>query len=49
MEENIQDPELLANKLLEEEEEFHHLNNPAESIKPIIKKYILAYPTMQIK
>src|SRR5471030_1596132 len=40
MEENIQDPELLANKLLEEEEEFHHLNNPAEAIKPIIKKYL---------
>src|ERR1700744_5449167 len=40
MEENILDPELLANKLLEEEEEFHHLNNPAEAIKPIIKKYL---------
>ncbi len=40
MEENIQDPELLANRLLEEEEELHHLNNPAESIKPIIKKYL---------
>src|SRR4051812_22145540 len=40
MEENIQDPELLANRLLEEEEEFHHLNNPAEAIKPIIKKYL---------
>ena len=40
MEENIQDPELLANRLLEEEEEFHHLNNPADGIKPIIKKYL---------
>jgi len=40
MEDNILDPELLANRLLEEEEEFHHLNNPAESIKPIIKKYL---------
>src|SRR6201996_9744745 len=40
MEENILDPELLANRLLEEEEEFHHLNNPAEAIKPIIKKYL---------
>ncbi|MEO8887626.1 MAG: glycoside hydrolase family 31 protein [Mucilaginibacter sp.] len=40
MEENIQDPELLANRLLEDEEEFHHLNNPAEAIKPIIKKYL---------
>jgi len=44
MEENIPDPELLANKLLEEEEEFHHLNNPAEAIKPVIKKY-LGVPT----
>lgn len=40
MEDNLLDPELLANKLLEEEEEFHHLNNPAEAIKPIIKKYL---------
>ncbi|RZA03581.1 MAG: DUF4968 domain-containing protein [Sphingobacteriaceae bacterium] len=40
MEENIQDPELLANKLLEEEEEFHHLNNPADAIKPVVKKYL---------
>ncbi|MGZ3755621.1 MAG: glycoside hydrolase family 31 protein [Mucilaginibacter sp.] len=40
MEDITPDPELLANKVLEEEEEFHHLNNPAESIKPIIKKYL---------
>ena len=41
MEENILNQELLANKLIEEEEEeFHHLNNPADGIKPIIKKYL---------
>jgi len=40
MEDNILDPELLANKILEDEEEFRHLNNPAEAIKPIIKKYL---------
>ena len=40
MEENILSQELLANKIIEEEEEFHHLNNPAEGIKPIIKKYL---------
>ena len=44
MEENILNDELLANKLIEEEEEFHHLNNPADGIKPIIKKY-LGVPT----
>jgi len=40
MEENILNPELVVNKLVEEDEEFHHLNNPAEGIKPIIKKYL---------
>jgi alpha-glucosidase len=41
MEENIPNQELLANRLIEdEEEEFHHLNNPADGIKPIIKKYL---------
>src|SRR5476649_2849503 len=40
MEENILNDELLANKLIEVEEEFHHLNNPADGIKPIIKKYL---------
>jgi alpha-glucosidase len=41
MEDNILNPELLASKLIEEqEEEFHHLNNPADGIKPIIKKYL---------
>jgi len=46
MEENILNQELLANRLIEEEEEeFHHLNNPADGIKPIIKN-ILVCPTM---
>src|SRR3984885_13782452 len=40
MEENILNPELVVNNLVEEDEEFHHLNNPAEGIKPIIKKYL---------
>jgi len=40
MEENILKPELITSKTVEEEEEFHHLNNPAEGIKPIIKKYL---------
>ncbi|MDN3581362.1 glycoside hydrolase family 31 protein [Mucilaginibacter flavus] len=46
MESNTPNPELITSKivevenLLEEEEEFHHLNNPADGIKPIIKKYL---------
>ncbi len=40
MEENLLNQELLANRLIEEEEEFHHLNNPADGIKPVIKKYL---------
>jgi alpha-glucosidase len=44
MEENILNPDLLINKLLEEEEEFHHVNNPAADIKPVMKKY-LGIPT----
>lgn len=46
MESNIPNEELITSKLiengnlLEEEEEFHHLNNPADGIKPIIKKYL---------
>lgn len=45
MEENILNPDLLINKLLEEEdEEFHHVNNPAADIKPVMKKY-LGVPT----
>jgi alpha-glucosidase len=39
MEENILNQELIANRLIEEEE-FHHLNNPADGIKPVIKKYL---------
>src|SRR6202012_551922 len=44
MEENILNPDLLINKLLEEEDEFHHVNNPAAEIKPVMKKY-LGVPT----
>jgi len=44
MEENILNSDLLINKLLEEEEEFHHVNNPAADIKPVMKKY-LGVPT----
>ncbi|OOQ56912.1 glycoside hydrolase family 31 protein [Mucilaginibacter pedocola] len=48
MKENVPDPnpELLTAKLLlsedieVDEEEFHHLNNPADGIKPIVKKYL---------
>ena len=46
MENNVPNPERITSKLveaenlLEEEEEFHHLNNPADGIKPIIKKYL---------
>jgi alpha-glucosidase len=48
MAENIPDPnlELMTAKLLQveemivEDEEFHHLNNPADGIKPIVKKYL---------
>jgi alpha-glucosidase len=40
MEEKLLNQELVVNKLVEEEEEFHHLNNPAEGIKPIMKKYL---------
>jgi len=46
MESNTPKEELINNKLVEaepkveEEEEFHHLNNPADGIKPIIKKYL---------
>jgi alpha-glucosidase len=53
MKENVPDPnpELLTARLLVAEEnmivddeEFHHLNNPADGIKPIVKKY-LGVPT----
>jgi len=46
MEENVLNPELVVNKLVEEDE-FHHLNNPAEGIKPIIKKYLGAPKSVQ--
>src|SRR6202000_3253546 len=40
MEEKIPDTDLLVNNLVEEEEGFHHVNNPAADIKPVIKKYL---------
>jgi alpha-glucosidase len=40
MEDNILNTDLLINRLVEEEEEFHHVNNPAADIKPVIKKYL---------
>ncbi len=40
MEDNhILNPELLPDKLVEAQE-FHHVNNPAAGIKPIVKKYL---------
>src|SRR5438067_10330296 len=48
MESNTPNPEELTSKIVEiknlleeeEEEEFHPLTNPADGIKPIIKKYL---------
>src|ERR1700760_2310948 len=40
MDENLLNPELLAGKIVEDEEEFHHLNNPVMGLKPIVKKYL---------
>ena len=40
MEENILNTDLLLNRLVEEDEPFHHVNNPAADIKPVIKKYL---------
>ena len=40
MEEKILNTDLLVNKLVEEDEPFHHVNNPAADIKPVIKKYL---------
>ena len=40
MEENIPNTELLTNKIVEEDEAFHHVNNPAADIKPVMKKYL---------
>jgi len=37
---NTLNPELLPQKLVEEEDEFHHVNNPVTGIKPIVKKYL---------
>ena len=37
---NTLNPELLPQKLVEDVEEFHHVNNPAAGIKPIVKKYL---------
>jgi len=37
---NTVNPELLPQKLVEEEDEFHHINNPATGLKPIVKKYL---------
>src|ERR1700761_1480134 len=39
-EKTILNPELLPDKLVEDDEEFHHINNPATGIKPIVKKYL---------
>ena len=36
---NTLDPEIIPEKPAEEEE-FHHINNPAAGIKPIVKKYL---------
>ncbi len=36
---NILNPEILPDNPVEEEE-FHHVNNPAAGIKPIVKKYL---------
>ncbi|RCH54086.1 glycosyl hydrolase [Mucilaginibacter hurinus] len=44
MEEHILNPKEVFNELVEEEEGFRHLNNPADGIKPITKKY-LGIPT----
>jgi alpha-glucosidase len=57
MAENIPDPnlELMTAKLLQveemivEDEEFHHLNNPADGIKPIVKKYLGTQPRRAIR
>lgn len=38
--EKVQRIEIVVNPIEEEEEEFHHVNNPAAGIKPIVKKYL---------
>src|SRR6185312_1239664 len=40
MEEKIPDQEVVSNIMIEEDEDFHHVNNPATGIKPVIKKYL---------
>jgi alpha-glucosidase len=40
MEGKILNTDLLINKLVEEDEPFQHVNNPAADIKPVIKKYL---------
>jgi alpha-glucosidase len=40
MEENIPDPNIEVPVIEEEVEGFRHLNNPADGIKPIVKKYL---------
>src|ERR1700761_9042885 len=40
MEENVLNQELVVNKEVEDDDEFRHLNNPVEGIKPIAKKYL---------
>lgn len=44
MEDNTLNPKELLNEFVEDEEGFRHLNNPADGIKPITKKY-LGVPT----
>ncbi len=40
MEEKIPNQGLITNVMIEEEEVFHHVNNPVTGLKPIIKKYL---------
>ncbi len=37
---NTLNPELLPTKTVEEDDEFHHVNNPVTGLKPIVKKYL---------
>src|ERR1700756_6024483 len=37
---NTLNPEVLPAKPVEEEDEFHHVNNPVTGLKPIVKKYL---------
>src|SRR3954466_9058056 len=40
MEENIPDPNIEVPVVEEDLDSFRHLNNPADGIKPIVKKYL---------